>query len=135
MKSHEPLPWLRARRSHLAHCSRVRDSSTGERARCASKEGVRNLGGGIEQLAVPAVRAQAQSRESLAAATARKHWRSRRPCSSMMQAACSRVFRRRKTPAAALVESLKGTPGRRVIASDLNYRKGVVEPGCQPLHW
>ena len=129
MKSHEPLPWLRARRSHLGATAVACAIAALVSAPVAqAKEGVRNLGGGLEQLAVPAVRAQAQSRQSLAAATAEEAL-AITPALQFDDAGrvLTRISFDGKTPAAALVESLKGTPGVEVIASDLNYRKGVVE--------
>lgn len=128
MKSHEPLPWLRARRSHLGATALACAIAALVSAPVAqAKEGVRNLGGGLEQLAVPAVRAQAQAR-SLAAATAEEEL-AITPALQFDNAGrvLTRISFDGKTPAAAVVESLKGTPGVEVIASDLNYRKGVVE--------
>ena len=129
MKSHEPLPWLRARRSHLGATAVASAIAALVSAPVAqAKDGVRNLGGGLEQLAVPAVRAQAQSRQSPAAATAEEAL-AITPALQFDDAGrvLTRISFDGKTPAAALVESLKGTPGVEVIASDLNYRKGVVE--------
>jgi hypothetical protein len=129
MKSHEPLPWLRARRSHLGATAVACAIAALVSAPVAqAKEGVRNLGGGLEQLAVPAVRAQTQSRQSLAAATAEEAL-AITPALQFDDAGrvLTRISFDGKTPAAALVESLKGTPGVEVIASDLNYRKGVLE--------
>jgi hypothetical protein len=129
MKSHEPLPWLRARRSHLGATALACAIAALVSAPVAqAKDGVRNLGGGLEQLAVPAVRAQAQSRQSRAAATAEEEL-AITPALQFDDAGrvLVRVSFDGKTPAAAVVESLKGTPGVEVIASDLNYRKGVVE--------
>jgi hypothetical protein len=129
MKNHEPLPWLRARRSHLGATALACAIAALVSAPVAqAKDGVRNLGGGLEQLAVPAVRAQAQSRQSLAAATAEEAL-AITPALQFDNAGrvLTRISFDGKTPAAALVESLKGTPGVEVIASDLSYRKGVVE--------
>src|SRR5688572_2831745 len=129
MKSHERLPWLRARRSHLGAPALACAIAALVSAPVAqAKDGVRNLGGGLEQLAVPAVRAQAQSPQSLAAATAEEAL-AITPALQFDDAGrvLTRISFDGKTPAAAVVESLKGTPGVEVIASDLNYRKGVVE--------
>ena len=129
MKSHEPLPWLRARRSHLGATALACAIAALVSAPVAqAKDGVRNLGGGLEQLAAPAVRAQAQSRQSLAAATAEEEL-TITPALQFDDAgrALVRISFDGKTPAAAVLQSLKGTPGVEVIASDLNYRKGVVE--------
>ena len=129
MKSHEPLPWLRARRSHLGATALACAIAALVSAPVAqAKDGVRNLGGGLEQLAVPAVRAQAQSRQSLAAATAEEEL-TFTPAVQFDDAgrALVRISFDGKTPAAAVLESLKSTPSVEVIASDLNYRNGMVE--------
>jgi len=69
MNSHEPLPWLRARRSQLGATALACAIATLIGTPLAqAKDGVRNLGGGLDQLAAPAARAQALSRQSLAAA-------------------------------------------------------------------
>ncbi len=129
MKSHEPLPWLRARRSHLGATAVACAIAAVVSAPVAqAKEGVRNLGGGLEQLAVPAVRAQAQSRQSLAAATAEEEL-TFTPSVQFDDAgrALVRIALDGKTPAAMVLESLKGTPNVEVVASDLSYRSGMVE--------
>jgi hypothetical protein len=129
MKSHEPLPWLRARRSHLGATAVACAMAALVSAPVAqAKEGVRNLGGGLEQLAVPAVRAQAQSRQSLAAATAEEEL-TFTPSVQFDAAgrALVRIALDGKTPAAVVLASLKGTPNVEVVASDLSYRSGMVE--------
>jgi hypothetical protein len=129
MKSHEPLPWLRARRSHLGATAVACAIAALVSAPVAqAKDGVRNLGGGLEQLAVPAVRAQAQSRQSLAAATAEEEL-TFTPSVQFDAAgrALVRIALDGKTPAAVVLASLKGTPNVEVVASDLSYRSGMVE--------
>ena len=111
-------------------CSRLRDSGTDERTHLAqAKDGVRNLGGGLDQLAAPAAAAQALSRQSLAAATAEESLTiARRLCSSMTQAA--RWCASRSTAKCRqhqFCRALGQTTGVDVIASDLTYRNGVVE--------
>ena len=109
MKSHEPLPWLRARRSHLGATALACAIAALVSAPVAqAKDGVRNLGGGLEQLAVPAVRAQAQSRQSLAAATAEEEL-AITPALQFDDAgrALVRISLDGKVPAAAVVESLQ----------------------------
>jgi hypothetical protein len=93
-----------------------------------AKEGVANLGGGLDRLASPAVQAQARSRQSLAAATAQEDL-SFKPAVQFDQAgrALVRISLDGKVSPAALVQSLRSTPNVEVIASDANYRKGVIE--------
>jgi subtilase family protein/pre-peptidase len=130
MKSHEGLPWLRAHRSHLGTtalaCAMAALLSSP--ALVQAKDGVRNLGGGLDQLASPAVRTQALARQSLAAATAEEDV-TLRPALTFDDA--GRVLVRLsldgKVPGAAVLQSLKGTPNVEVIASDMSYRKGVIE--------
>src|SRR4029453_10810584 len=69
MKSHEPLPWLRTRRSQLGATALACAIAAVVGAPLAqAKDGVRNLGGGLDQPAAPAAPVQALSRHSLAAA-------------------------------------------------------------------
>ncbi|HET9445812.1 MAG TPA: pre-peptidase C-terminal domain-containing protein [Steroidobacteraceae bacterium] len=128
MKSHEPLPWLRARRSHLgATALACAIAALVSAPPAQAKDGVRNLGGGLEQLAAPAVGAQAQSR-SLPAATAEEDL-SFSPAAQFDDAgrALVRISLDGKKPAAAVLESLRSTANVEVVASDLSYAKGVVE--------
>ncbi len=127
MKCHDGLPWLRAR-SHLgatavACAVAMLLSSPGAMA----KDGARNLGGGLEQLASPATRTQALSRQSLAAATGEEDVFT--PAVKLDDAgrALVRISFDGKVPAASAVQSLRSVAGVDVIASDLTYRKGVVE--------
>ena len=129
MKSHEVMPWLRARRSELGATALACALAALVNAPIAqAKDGVRNLGGGLDQLVVPAARAQAQSRQSLAAATAEEDL-TFTPAVRFDDAgrALVRIALDGKTPAAAVLASLKSTPDVEVIASDLSYRSGVVE--------
>jgi hypothetical protein len=129
MKSHEGLPWLRARRSHLGATALACAIAAlvSSPASVEAKEGVRNLGGGLDQLAAPA--AQALSRSSLAAASAEEDVDlSFKPALKFDDAgrALVRISFDGKVPAAALLQSLTAA-GVEVIASDLSYRKGVIE--------
>ncbi len=60
MKTHEGLPWLRTGASRL--CARTLACALAalviSPALIEAKEAVRNLGGGLEQIAAPASRAQ-----------------------------------------------------------------------------
>ena len=130
MNSHEGLPWLRARRSHLGAtalaCAIAALMSSP--ASVEAKDGVRNLGGGLDQLAAPAAPAQALSARSLAAATSEDE----PTLMSVLQfdeagRALVRITLDGKVPAASVLQSLTGAAGVDVIASDLSYRKGVLE--------
>jgi hypothetical protein len=130
MNSHEGLPWLRARRSHLGATALACAIAAlvSSPASVEAKDGVRNLGGGLDQLAAPAAPAQALSRQSLAAATAEEA----PAVSSVLQfddagRALVRISFDGKVPAASVMQSLTSAGGVDVIASDLSYRKGVVE--------
>ncbi len=126
MKSHEPLPWLRARRSHLGATALACAIAALMSAPIAqAKDGVRNLGGGLDQLAAPAA---ALSRQSLAAATSEEE----PTVTSVLQfddagRALVRISFDGKIPAASVLQSLTSAGGVDVIASDLAYRKGMVE--------
>lgn len=130
MRSHEGLAGLRAHRSHLGAtalaCAIAALFSTPTLVQ--AKDGVGNLGGGLDQLASPAVRAKAQSRQSLAAATAQEDL-SLRPAVKFDDAgrALVRISLDGKVPAATVLQSLRNTPNVEVIASDASYRKGVIE--------
>ncbi len=130
MRSHEGLLWLRAHRSRLGAtalaCAMAALLSSP--AQVEAKDAVRNLGGGLDQLASPAVRAQAASRQSLAKATAQEDL-TFRPAVKLDEAgrALVRISLNGKVPASAVIQSLRSSPGVEVIASDLTYRKGVIE--------
>jgi len=91
-----------------------------------AKDGVRNLGGGLDQLAAPAVRAL--SRQALTAATAEEEG-TITPAARFDDAGrvLVRVSFDGKVPAASVLESLRNVPNVEVIASDLTYRMGVIE--------
>jgi hypothetical protein len=130
MNSHEGLPRLRAWRSHLGAtalaCAIAALMSSP--VSVEAKEGVRNLGGGLDQLAAPAAPAQALSARSLAAATSEDE----PTLMSVLQfddagRALVRIMLDGKLPAASVLQSLTSAAGVDVIASDLSYRKGAVE--------
>ncbi len=131
MNSHESLPWLRARSSQRGATALACAIAALISAPIAqAKDGVRNLGGGLEQLAVPAAGAQALSRSSLAAATAEDEG-DLTLTPALQYDAEGRVLVRvsldGKVPGASVLQSLKSTAGIDVVASDLSYRSGVVE--------
>ena len=135
MKSHEGLPWLRAHRSHLGAtavaCAMAALLSSP--ALVEAKDAVRNLGGGLDQLASPAVRTQALSRQSLAAATAQEDI-TLTPALKFDDAGrvLVRISLDGKVPAASVLQNLRSTANVEVLASDMNYRKGVVEAYVPP---
>jgi hypothetical protein len=89
----------------------------------AAKPAVRNLGGGLEELAAQA--GQAQSRASLRAA----------PVDQVTHPvqfddagrALVRISLDGKTAAASVLQNVRGMAGVEVVASDFNYRAGVIE--------
>src|SRR5512138_1672239 len=118
MKSHEPLPWLRARRSQLGATALACAVAALIGAPVAqAKDAVRNLGGGLDQLAAPAVRVQSLSRQALTAATAEEEG-TITPAARFDDA--GRVLIRAsfdgKVPAASVLQSLSKTPNVEVIA-------------------
>ena len=130
MKSHEPLPWLRARRSQLGATALACAIAAIVGAPVAqAKDSVRNLGGGLDQLAAPVVRAQALSRQSLAAAASSDEEATISPVLQLDDAgrALVRISFDGKVPAASVLQSLTKAAGVEVLASDLTYRKGMVE--------
>lgn len=129
MKSHEGMPWRRARsRLSSAALACAVAALMSSPALVEAKDGARNLGGGLDQLTAPAVSAQALSRQSLAAATPEQDL-TFRPALKFDDAgrALVRISFDGKVPASSVLESLKSVANVEVIASDLNYRKGVVE--------
>src|SRR5262245_42754427 len=129
MKSHEPLPWLRARRSQLGATALACAIAALMGAPLAqAKDSVRNLGGGLDQLAAPALRTQSLSRQSLTAATAEEEG-TITPAARFDDAGrvLVRVSFNGKVAAASLLQSLSKVPNVEVIASDLNYHNGVIE--------
>src|SRR6185295_2230300 len=93
-----------------------------------AKDSVRNLGGGLDQLAAPALRTQALSRQSLTAATAEEEG-TITPAARFDDSGrvLVRVSFDGKVPAASVLQSLQSVPNVEVIGSDLTYRKGVIE--------
>ncbi|HEY5809700.1 MAG TPA: S8 family serine peptidase [Povalibacter sp.] len=122
MKAHERLPCLRTGASRLgvpavACALAVLGWSPGL---VEAKEGVRNLGGGLEAVAAPA----AQSRLAAGASEVK-------PVHPVKLDDAGRALVRisldGKVPGAAVLKSLQGLTGVQVVASDMNYRAGVIE--------
>lgn len=86
----------------------------------AAKDAVRNLGGGLEQIASPV---SAQRRASTAPELTLTH-----PVQfDDAGRALVRISLDGKVPAATVLQNLRSTANVEVVASDLNYRAGVVE--------
>ncbi|MGH8241166.1 MAG: hypothetical protein ACREXP_29690, partial [Steroidobacteraceae bacterium] len=90
-----------------------------------AKDGVRNLGGGLDQLAAPAVGAQAQSRQSLAAAAAEENL-ALTPALQFDDAGrvLVRVSFDCKVPAASVLQCLIIVGGVEVFDLYISYRNG-----------
>jgi hypothetical protein len=136
MKSHEGLPRLRAGASHRGRpvlaCALA--TLVFSPALVDAKDAVRNLGGGLSQLAVQPNAAQAtrsaqRSTQGLAAATEAE------PEVSVISPvqfdsagrALVRISLDGKVPTAAVLQTLGGMAGVQVSASDAKYRAGVIE--------
>ncbi len=98
-------------------------------AAVVAKDAVRNLGGGLNELAAGGAPAGGQR---LAA--------SARPELNLIESvnldvagrALVRISLDGKVPATALLQALRSTPGIDVVASDFNYRAGVIEAYVPP---
>lgn len=84
-----------------------------------AKEAIRNLGGGLEQLASPAAAARRAARSTAQPIHPVRFDDAGRPL--------VRITLDGKAPAASVLQSLQGTPGVEVVGSDMNYRAGVIE--------
>lgn len=84
----------------------------------AAKDAVRNLGGGLEQIAAPAAQRRAATSEFQLVHPVTFDTAGR---------ALVRISLDGKAPAGTVLHSLNGMAGVEVIASDLNYRAGVIE--------
>jgi hypothetical protein len=83
-----------------------------------AKDAIPNLGGGLEQLAAPA--AMARATRSAAPRINPIHF-------DDAGRALVKVTLDGKAPPATILNSLRSMPGVEVIASDMNYRAGVIE--------
>lgn len=94
----------------------------------AAKPTVKNLGGGLEQLATPAGRTEAMAQaESLAAGGGAGLEASHRIVLDDSGRALVRITLDGKLSTAALLQKLKLLRGVEVVASDPKYRKGAIE--------
>jgi len=92
------------------------------------KDGVRNLGGGLEELAASSTRAKARVSNQKAAASESEDVAVRYPL-QMDDAgrALVRISLNGKVPAATVLQTVHGMTSVEVVASDMNYRAGVIE--------
>lgn len=137
MNSHEGLPWLRTGTARLGAPALACTIATlmFSPALVEAKEAVRNLGGGLDQIAAPASRAQAtvsaQQRSALSAAAAEEEEAAVElvPAVQFDEAgrALVRISLDGKAPGTSILQSLQGMAGVEVIASDFNYRAGAIE--------
>ncbi|MBM0108068.1 S8 family serine peptidase [Steroidobacter sp. S1-65] len=125
MKRHEGLRWLRSGASRLAAPGILGAVALAlSPLPVAAKPGAPNLGGGLEQLAQPAaaLRTTAVSEVQLAHPV-------------QMDAdgrALVRISLDGRTPAEAVLQSLRSTAGVEVMATDMSYRAGVIEAYVPP---
>jgi hypothetical protein len=125
MKNHEGSLCLRKGVARLSRpaLACVLASALFSPALLDAKPAVRNLGGGLEELAAQA--GQAQSRASARAAPADQ-------VTHPIQfdeagRALVRISLDGKAPAANVLQSVRGMAGVEVVAADFNYRAGVIE--------
>ncbi|HEY0681333.1 MAG TPA: S8 family serine peptidase [Steroidobacter sp.] len=119
MKRHEGLRWLRSGATRLAAPGLVLTALALSPLPIEAKPTAANLGGGLEQLAQPV----AAARRTVASEVQLAH-----PV-QMDDAgrALVRISLDGKVPAESVLQSLRSTAGVEVMATDLNYRAGVVE--------
>jgi hypothetical protein len=133
MKRHEELPLSRAGRSRVGAtalaCALAALMSSPTLVE--AKDGVRNLGGGLDQLAAPAVQAEASSRSSFAAAAVEEATDNLTITPAVQFDDAGRALVRitfdGKVPAEVALDNLKKTINVDVVATDLTYRNGAVE--------
>jgi hypothetical protein len=94
-----------------------------------AKDAVRNLGGGLDEIALRASHAQATAaKQRDARSESSQEFRLIHPVQfDAAGRALVRISLDGKTPAASVLQSLRGMAGVEVKASDLNYRAGVIE--------
>ncbi len=130
MKTHEGLPWLRtfALRLGVHTLACAAAALVFSPAHVEAKEAVRNLGGGLEQIAAPASRAPGTASAQKSAASAEPEIKGIHPVQfDAAGRALVRITLDGKAPAATILQSLRVMAGVEVTASDMNYRAGVIE--------
>jgi hypothetical protein len=137
MKGHEGFSWLRAGASRFRApaLACVVAALAFSPVLLEAKEGARNLGGGLDQVAASASGVQAKSAPQARSATQGRAAASAGPQIEVVPAvrfddagrALVRVSLDGKVSGASVLQSLRSMAGVEVVASDLNYRKGVIE--------
>ena len=129
MERHEGIPCLRigASRPGAAALACALVTLVFSPALVEAKDAVRNLGGGLEQIAAPAS-AQALASGQRRAATAAPELQVINPVQfDAAGRALVRITLDGKLPAATVLQSVRGMVNVEVTASDMNYRAGVIE--------
>jgi hypothetical protein len=135
MKSHEGSPWLRAGAWHpgrpVLACALA--TLVFSPTLVDAKDAVRNLGGGLSELAVQtsapqATRSAQPATQGIAATEAAPAVAVISPVQfDSAGRALVRISLDGKVPTAAMLQSLRGIAGVQISASDANYRAGVIE--------
>ena len=131
MKTHEGLLRLRTSASRLGMpaVAIALAALVFSPAFVEAKEGARNLGAGLEEVAAPASSAKAApSTQGLAARAASTQIQAIHPVRfDSAGRALVRISLDGKQSAASVLQSLRSMAGVEVTASDMNYRAGVIE--------
>ena len=129
MKRHDGLLWLRtdAAPPGLAALALMLATLAGSPVSVEAKEAVRNLGGGLDQIALPASTARAAAPGQRVASGVSDLKLSHPVQFDESGRALVRISLDGKVPAATILQSLRGMAGVQVTASDMNYRAGVIE--------
>ena len=130
MKSHEGLTWLRTGTSRLGGpaLAFALTSLVFLPVLLEAKETARNLGGGLDRIAAAASSPQVASAQRRLAASAEPELELSYPVQfDDAGRALVRISLDGKVPGASVLQSLRGMAGVEVIASDMNYRAGVIE--------
>ena len=131
MNSHEGLPWLRTGVARLGvptlACALAALALSPVSVQ--AKEEIRNLGGGLQQIVTPAGRARAILSQQQKAAASNESELRVTPAVQFDAAGRALVLisLNGRVPAATVLQSVAGRDGVEVVASDMNYRAGVIE--------
>ena len=127
MKIHDST-WLRGQASRsgvlaLALCAMVLSAPSIE-----AKPGKRNLGGGLEQMTAPVSKARSLAPGQARVTSDAAGMELIRPVTlDSAGRPLVRITLDGRVPAATLLQGLKGMAGVEVMATDMKYRKGVIE--------
>jgi Subtilase family len=128
MNSHEGLSWLRVRASQLPALACALSALMLSPALVEARDAVKNLGGGLEEIAAQATGAKVAVSARRLAASEDESFKVTHPVQfDDAGRALVRISLNGKVPGATVLQILRGTPGVEVSASDMNYRAGVVE--------